>query len=112
MRRRVLLDHNIPHFLRAYLPGHEVVTAKHRGWEHLQNGALMAACAEDGINVFITFDQSIPHQHDISQLPISIIVLVGQSSHHGNLIAAFKGILNDLPSLSLGAVTRYEIGGS
>lgn len=110
MRRRILLDHNIPHFLRAYLPGHEVATAKHRGWEHLQNGALMAACAEDGINVLITFDQSIPYQHDISQLPISIVILAGQSSHHGSLIKAFTSILNDLPSLRLGTVTLYEIG--
>ena len=40
----VLFDHGTPKGLAQALPGHEVHTARSRGWNTLSNGALLS-CA-------------------------------------------------------------------
>jgi hypothetical protein len=56
---RVLLDENLDHALRTLLGKHEVLTVTYLGWTGLKNGELLKAAADDGIEVFITGDQTL-----------------------------------------------------
>ena len=55
---KVLLDENLDHALRKLLGPHEVVTVTYMGWTSLQNGALLRAAEESGMDVLLTGDQS------------------------------------------------------
>lgn len=73
---RVLFDKSVPVPLRKSLAHHTVATVAHLGWDTLTNGALLAAAAQAGYDVFVTGDQNILHQHsNLGTLPFGIVVL-------------------------------------
>ena len=76
---RILFDHDVPRPLRGHLPGHEVDTAKQRGWEELSNGDLLNVAEREGYEVFITADQKIPYQQNIGRRPFGVVVLLSNN---------------------------------
>ena len=70
---RILLDHNIPAFVRSVLP--EAVTAHFLGWHELSNGRLLDAAERDGFKLLATFDRGFLVDHDLSGRNISVAVL-------------------------------------
>ena len=45
---KILFDHNVDRRFRQQLPGHEIQTARERGWDKLENGVLLRAAADGG----------------------------------------------------------------
>ena len=72
---RILFDHNVPAPLRRYLSGHQIDTARERGWEALSNGSLLTEAEGNNYEVFITADQSIRHQQNLTGSRIGVLVL-------------------------------------
>ena len=57
----VLFDHGTPRGLARALPDDAVVTAKARGWDRLNNGALLKSAEEAAIDLLLTTDRhSLP----------------------------------------------------
>ena len=52
----VLFDHGTPKGLARALSGHTIETAQSRGWDTLDNGALLSAAEEAGFAVLLTMD--------------------------------------------------------
>ena len=54
-----LLDHNIPHQVRQVLEklGIKAETAFHRGWDALENGALVKAAVDAGFTTILSRDK-------------------------------------------------------
>ncbi|HEX5341100.1 MAG TPA: DUF5615 family PIN-like protein, partial [Duganella sp.] len=71
---RLLLDESVPAGLKRYLPSHSVMTVVERGWGGTKNGALLALAASD-FDALITVDKNLPHQQNLAQLPIAVVVL-------------------------------------
>jgi predicted nuclease of predicted toxin-antitoxin system len=71
---RVLFDQGTPAPLRLFLSGHEVSTAHELGWSDLKNGELLSA-AEAKFDVFITTDQNLRYQQNLSGRNLAILVL-------------------------------------
>jgi hypothetical protein len=71
---RVLFDQGTPAPLRLFLTGHEVATAHELGWSDLKNGELLSA-AETSFDVFITTDQNLRYQQNLSGRNLAILVL-------------------------------------
>jgi hypothetical protein len=71
----VLLDQGAPAPLRHALLGHVVETAYERGWSSLKNGELIAAAESAGFEVFITTDQNLKYQQNLSHRSLAIVVL-------------------------------------
>jgi predicted nuclease of predicted toxin-antitoxin system len=71
---RILFDQGTPVPLRKFLIGREVTTAHELGWSDLRNGELLAA-AESDFDVFITTDQNLRYQQNISERSLAILVL-------------------------------------
>jgi hypothetical protein len=72
---RVLLDEDIPHSLRHHLPGHDVITVWFAGWSGLKNGNLLRTAQANGIEVFVTADQSLPAEQNLKALRLGVVVL-------------------------------------
>jgi hypothetical protein len=72
---RILFDQGTPAPLRNGLTGHAVETAYERGWSHLSNGDLLAACEANSFEVFITTDQNLRYQQNLTKRRIAILVL-------------------------------------
>ena len=53
----ILFDNGTPRQLRHQLFGHEVETARQRGWETLANGTLLDQAQAAGFEIIITTDQ-------------------------------------------------------
>lgn len=72
---RILLDECVPAPLAHILaPEHECLTARQQGWEAISNGALLSL-AEAEFDVFLTADQNIRYQQNLTGCPIAILEL-------------------------------------
>jgi hypothetical protein len=72
---RILFDQGTPVPLREWLATHDVETARQHGWSELLNGELLAAAETAGFDLFITTDQNLRHQLDLSRFGIAVLVL-------------------------------------
>lgn len=72
---KVLLDENLDHALRKLLGGHEVVTVTYMGWTGLQNGALLRAAEDNGIEVLLTGDQTLSYEQNLGGRRLAIVAL-------------------------------------
>lgn len=72
---KVLLDENLPHRLRNALGTHEVFTVRFLGWSGLKNGALLSAAESGGFQVFLTGDQTVSYEQNLSDRQIAVVVL-------------------------------------
>lgn len=71
---KVLLDACVPRPLRKFLPHHTVSTAQEMGWGKLKNGVLLQA-AEPEFDAFLTSDQNLKYQQNITGRKLAILVL-------------------------------------
>jgi hypothetical protein len=71
---RILLDESLPHELAFLLGSHDVTTVRDRGWAGKRNGSLLRLAAAE-FEAFVTTDQGIPHQQNLSRFEIRIVVI-------------------------------------
>ncbi|NKB65449.1 MAG: hypothetical protein GKR89_00170 [Candidatus Latescibacteria bacterium] len=76
---KILFDQGTPVPLRRYLTGHSVHTAFERGWAQLQNGELLEVCEQEGFQIFISTDQNLRYQQNLSSRQLAIIILLSTS---------------------------------
>ena len=72
--KRVILDENLPQPLRHQLSEFDVVTVQYQGWAGIQNGELIALI-DDKFDVFLTADQNLRYQQNLSARSIAIVEL-------------------------------------
>jgi hypothetical protein len=67
----VLFDNGTPRTLARYLIDHHAVTeARARGWNELENGALLDAAEAAGFDVLVTTDKNLSYQQNL-RWPVS-----------------------------------------
>ena len=71
----ILFDQGTPVPLRRHLPEHSVDTASELGWSTLRNGALLDRAEQNGYDLLITTDQSIPYQQSLIGRRIGVLIL-------------------------------------
>jgi hypothetical protein len=76
---RLLFDQGAPDPLRHHIAGHTVETCDDRGWSRVKNGDLLRAAEQDGFEVFLTTDQSLKYQQNLTGRKLAIIVLLSTS---------------------------------
>ena len=59
------------------LPGHTIITARARGWDTLDNGALLNAAEAAGVEVLLTTDRGIRYQQKLTRRKVAVVVLTG-----------------------------------
>jgi hypothetical protein len=89
----VLFDHGTPKGLALVLSEHTVQTAQSKGWDTLNNGALLNAAEEAGFELLLTTDRRIRYQQNLKSRRIALLVLTGSTRwsvvrQHADRIAA------------------------
>lgn len=73
---RILLDHNVPAGVRAFLAKHEVRTIVEMEWPpQLENGELLKAAEAAAFDALVTSDQNIPYQQNLAGRRLALVVL-------------------------------------
>ena len=62
--------------MRRHLPGHSVETLAEKGWSEKGNGELLDLAEQEGYDVLVTTDQSLPHQQNLSRWRVGVVVLL------------------------------------
>ncbi len=76
---KVLFDQGTPVPLRKHLTLHQVSTVYELGWQTLKNGELLQKADSIDIEVFVTTDQNLKYQQNLSARDIAIVVLASTS---------------------------------
>jgi hypothetical protein len=104
---RILLDESVPQKLRLLITGHAVVTAWYQGWSGLQNGALLDPAEQAGFELFITADQELSYQQNLTGRKIALVVL---STNNWDFIkAAVAKITAAIDAATPGSHAEVEI---
>jgi hypothetical protein len=70
----------------------------------LTNGRLLLAADAAGFDVLVTVDQGIPHQQNVGERRIALIVLRVPTNRVGDLIQLVPAIVSALDSIAPGQV--------
>jgi predicted nuclease of predicted toxin-antitoxin system len=71
---RILLDEGVPVQIRKALGTHSATTVQEAGWGSFTNGELLAI-AEGTFDLFITADQNLKYQQNLTGRKIAILEL-------------------------------------
>ena len=71
---RILLDECVPWPMHKLLSGHSCSTVQGQGWGGIKNGELLQR-AENEFDLFITSDQNIRYQQNLSGRRIAVLEL-------------------------------------
>ena len=95
---RILFDQGTPAPLRRHLHPHTVDTTAERDWSTVTNGDLLKLAEEDGYEVFVTTDQNLRYQQNLTGRRLGIVVLMGTSwpriqQHISDILAAIVQVV-------------------
>jgi hypothetical protein len=72
---RVLFDQGTPVPLCHFLSSHTVTTVYENGWSRTRNGDLLRLADQQMFEVFLTTDQRLKFQQNLTNRQIAIVVL-------------------------------------
>lgn len=104
----ILFDHGTPKGLIRALAGHNIVTAQGRGWDKLDNGALLDAAEDAGIELLLTTDRRIRYQQNLAGRKIALVVLTG-TTKWSNVRLHMQRIATVLDAATPGSYTEIDI---
>lgn len=105
---RILLDEQLPRQLAPYLIGHDARTVQQESWAGLKNGVLLTSAEAAGFDVFLTGDQNLEFQQNISKRRLGVVVLCAASNALEDLVPLIPGALAAIEAIQLGQVVRVE----
>jgi len=103
---RILLDECLPIPMRGCFTSHQCVAVSDRGWKGIKNGELLRL-AEGQFDLFITADQSIRYQQNISGRRIPILEL--STNDLRRMLAAAPVLQSAIEKIKPGEFRQLEI---
>ena len=103
---RILLDECVPWPMHVLLAGHECHTAQQRGWRGIKNGDLLRL-AEGEFDLFITSDQNLRYQQNLTGQGIAILEL--STNKLRRILAAGAMIRSAVENIRPGRFQRLQI---
>jgi hypothetical protein len=108
VKKRVLVDENLPHALRRHLLNHDAVTAAYAGLAGYRNGELLKAATDAGFDVLVTGDKTLRFEQNLSDLRLALVCLSSPAwriiKPHVAKIAAAVDVA------APGSFTRVDVG--
>ena len=105
---RVLLDECVPRPLKRELVGHDVHTVIDMGWGGKTNGELLQLMLPAKFDAFLTVDQNLSYQQNLTAAGVAVIVLVARSNKLADLLPLVASALAALASAQPGAVVEID----
>jgi hypothetical protein len=101
-----LLDECLPLDFRHSFPGHDAHSAQWAGLKGKKNGELLRASELAGYDVFLTTDQGIPHQQNLTRRKLSIISVRPRTNQIEDLLPLVDAILKALKAIMPGQIVE------
>lgn len=101
---KILIDECIDRRLARDFIGYEIKTVPQMGWAGIKNGKLLAKASSE-FDVFLTVDQNLPFQQNLSQFDIAVVVIQSKSNRLVDLKPFIPKIMIMLPNLIKGKAT-------
>lgn len=103
---RILIDECIDERFRNCLPGHECQTVRYAGLAGLKNGDLLEAAEAAKFDVFLTVDQGIEYQQNLTARQIAIVIFRAKSNRLKDLLPLAPVCLALLEAILPGQIVR------
>ena len=103
---KILLDECVPWPIRRLLTGHTCSTAQRMGWGAVKNGDLLKL-AEPSFDLFLTSDQGIEYQQNLTNRRIAILSL--STNNLRRILAAGPLLASTVNSMTPGEFRRLDI---
>jgi hypothetical protein len=100
---RVLLDECIDVAFTEHVTGHSIKTVADMGWAGIKNGELLRRASSE-FNAFVTIDQNLRFQQNLSAPALRIVIMRPQSSRLHDLLSLRRQLLGALQDESAGVV--------
>lgn len=104
---RLLFDESLPWRLARLLEEHAVESVQRTGWAGIKNGELLKLAASR-FDAFITADQNIQYQQNLSTLPLTVYVLAARSTAFADLAPLIPELLRLLSNHQARTLVRVE----
>ncbi len=105
---RVLIDECIDERFRNHLPGHDCQTVRYAGLAGRKNGELLTAAETARFDVFVTMDQGIEYQQNLTGRNIAIIIFRMKSNRLRDPLPHAPACLAHIESVQPGQIVRIE----
>lgn len=106
---KIILDESVPQKLRLLIDNrHTVVTTWFQGWSGLKNGSLLVAAEEAGFDLFITADQELSYQQNLTGRRMAMLVL--STNNWGVVQQQIGAITSAIDAAGPGSFVLVEIG--
>jgi hypothetical protein len=105
---RILLDECVPRRLRLKLPGHDVRTVHEMGWSGIKNGELLKLLVSQGFEAFLTVDQNIAYQQNLTVVGVGLVILVAPTNRLADLVPLLPSVQLALDSIKPGDVVEIS----
>lgn len=103
---RILIDECIDERFRNSLTGHDCQTARYAGLAGLKNGELLNAAEAAKFDVFLTVDQGVEYQQNLTGRKIAIIIFHTKSNRLHNLLQLVPTCLAHIESIQPGQLIK------
>ena len=101
---KILLDECVDRRLARDLAGHSVTTVPRYGWAGIKNGDLLAL-AEKEFDAFITVDQKLAKQQDLTEFDIAVVLIRSRSNRLEDIRPLVPEILEAISRATRRALT-------
>ncbi len=105
---RILFDENLNWRIRRFLPGHDIATVQSLGWSGTKNGELLRRAIQTGFEVFLTLDDNLSYEHNLSAYDIAVVVLKVRRNRLEDILPLLPRLVEVLPSAPRGKRTTLE----
>ena len=105
---RVFLDECVDRRLAREFTGHDVKTARDRGWTTIVNGRLLALAAEQ-FDAFVTEDRNLSFQQNLTAFSIAVVVLRARTNRLADLKPLVPKLLQVIAVAPSGVATMVEM---
>lgn len=103
---RIVLDECVPWPVHKILESHDCTTAQKEGWGGFKNGDLLDL-AERDFNLFITSDQNIRYQQNLTGRSIAILAL--STNDLRRILADAASVIEAVSTIGPGEYRLLEI---
>jgi predicted nuclease of predicted toxin-antitoxin system len=105
---RILIDECIDERFRNSLAGHDSQTARYAGLAGLKTGDLLKAAEAAEFDVFLTVDQGIEYQQNLTGRKIAIIIFRTKTNRLYHLLQLVPACLTHIESIRPGQIVSIE----
>ena len=106
---RVLLDECLPKRLAKDITRHDVRTVSEMWWSGKKNGELLRLMVSHNFQIFVTTDQNLRYEQNLSLLDVAVVVLAAPSNRLRDLIPLLPSLILTLETIQNGELKEIMI---